>query len=426
MSVERLLCKNLECKNTILPATAAANDGLCAPCLGRIEAAKEEAYLRENRRMVDLYDGVIDPVEAIAIMLAPRKYDPLIRYAPAPWTVEELFGKLTEEQARRLANMGAQAMREGNSDYAEDIGKSLATLTPYNLDSMLHAWLDMGETWPAVAFRGAGAAIRDRVLQSFDTEDGTLNVNHALSALAWIGDETVQRRFAEWEAQPPAWREQLYVGPAEYARTAGWEPAASGRRDLFHETCFGLVRAADGEQHAAVRLMAPTSQFCPWCGDQLVHLLEIPTRDEAFRFVGYAGDMLPVLTCGRCTCWSGYVFARIAGNGIASWHPKNPAEAPTHLYRGEMDLEPWQGTAVVLKPRPAIYATEWGMEPASTQIGGLPCWVQDAAYPMCPDCDATMMYLGEVNNGDLGAYEGTYYAFWCPPCRNTATCYQQT
>ena len=73
-----------DCTNTILPATAAANDGLCAPCVGKIRRAEWDEYVRLNRRTVDLYEGVTDPVEQICILLTSRKHDPLIVYAPAP------------------------------------------------------------------------------------------------------------------------------------------------------------------------------------------------------------------------------------------------------------------------------------------------------------------------------------------------------
>jgi hypothetical protein len=58
-----------------------------------IAIAKKERdeFIRLNRKTVDQYEGITDPVERAVIMLSPRKHDPLIVYAPAPIGMEELF-----------------------------------------------------------------------------------------------------------------------------------------------------------------------------------------------------------------------------------------------------------------------------------------------------------------------------------------------
>ena len=130
---ERIPCTNPDCANTILPATAAANNGLCAPCIGAIKKKEHDEYVQLNRRTVNQYEGVSDLVEMAVIMLSPRKYDPLIVYAPAPVSSEALFAALTETEAARLAEIAQDALKSGNTDLAEDIAKSLATLTVHDL-----------------------------------------------------------------------------------------------------------------------------------------------------------------------------------------------------------------------------------------------------------------------------------------------------
>ena len=427
-SDERIPCKNPECCNTILPVTARINDGLCAPCLGKVRKAARDEYIRQNRRKVNLYEGVSDPVEAIQIMQTRRQYDPLIQYLPSPKTLDEWFAELSPTGVERLVQVAADAMEEGNEDLAEDLGKSLAMLTTQNLDAMLLVWLKANHLWPSIVFRDAGRAVRDRILATITGETPVLAVSHALCALAWIGDEVVQRQFAAWEKRPPSWRQNLHAGPAGYARTAGWELVADSRRDLFFHECQGLAVAERGEAANGIALLVERSDVCPWCSDRLVHLIEIPARAAEFVFLEYAADVLPVLTCERCTCWQEHLFARIGTNGQTAWHPSNQRRILPGLDTAAIPWErgPWAGVAASLKHRSAIRAGDWGTGISMTQIGGMPTWVQDATFPSCPDCSETMMFLAQLSNDDFRGYEGTYYAFWCPACRVTATCYQQT
>jgi hypothetical protein len=424
MSHERIPCKNPDCKYTILPATAKANDGLCAPCIGKIRQAAWEENVRQNRRTVNLYEGVTDPVEVIRIMLTTRPHDPLIIYSPAPVSSEQIFAVLSPMQQQKLAEIAADAISGEDEELGRNIGKSLATLTGANLDDMLHAWLDSGHLSPSVAFRNAGPSVRDRIIEMIAA--GTDNLNHALCALAWIGDSTVVAKFGEWEASPPAWRRRLHVGLKAYALVGGWELTKGGRRNAFFDECFALEIVPEDTPASGVQLLSERPEKCPLCGDSLIHLLEIPTGDGPFQFLGFSGSSLPVLTCERCTGWGEFTFARIGPYGAANWHPANPETASESAADFEWERGPWCGKRVALRKRSAIHAVDWCMEIPATQIGGMPTWVQNEAYPKCPDCEQTMMFLAQLDNGTFPGYEGTYYAFLCGGCRVTATTYQQT
>jgi len=243
---ERIPCSNPDCRNTILPSTAAANNGLCAACIGSIRKREREEYIRLNRRTVDQYDGIADRVEIAVIMLSPRKFDPLVAYAPAPLSVEQLFASLSADDASRLATIAARAMEDGSVDLAENIGKSLATLTDSDLTEMLHAWLAKDHLWPSITFRMAKHEIRDAIIESLNA--GRANANHALSSLAWIGDDVVKNAFVQWDIQRPTWASSLHVSPSAYAHTAGWEIVNNSRRDLFHAHCLALTQADDGSR----------------------------------------------------------------------------------------------------------------------------------------------------------------------------------
>jgi hypothetical protein len=240
MAVERLPCRSDGCTNTILPATAKANDGYCMVCVGKRREAERAEFIRQNRRTIDLYEGIADPVEIIRILHTPRELDPLKQFAPPPKSVEELYASLDSMQADRLMRMAANALRSDGKRLAEEIGKSLATLTDFSLDSMLDTWLARNHHRPSVVFRWAGPDIRDRLLDVMDGISGTLNIDHALCALAWIGDQQVCERFLQWEQSPPMWRKELHVGPSSYAHVAGWEPTPRNSAGQIHESGIRL------------------------------------------------------------------------------------------------------------------------------------------------------------------------------------------
>jgi hypothetical protein len=426
MATERVPCQAEGCNNKILPETAKANGGYCVPCVIKRRNQERQEYIRQNRREVDLYAGITDAVEMIRIMHTRRAHDPLIIFRPCQKSQEELYSGLNLDQATCLIKLAASEMRVGNKDFAEDIAKSLATLTAYQLDLMLEAWIEQKRFWPAVIFRGAGPRIRDVIVSVL--ESGKANANHALSALAWIGDTCVQDLFSQWESKLPRWCAGLHVGPAGYAHVAGWELNANKRRNLFHDECWAIAPApAVDVSGESLRLMHEVAQDCPWCQRKLVHLVELDLGDERFAFLGFLGETLPVLTCDACTCYGlGFVFARIEADGTARLADENlrPSWMPDDL--SSWGRSPWKDIPVRLHHRSAIHATDWCMPVSLSQIGGLPSWVQDSAFPKCPDCLETMMFIAQVDNGQFPSNEGVYYAFLCAACRVTATTYQQT
>lgn len=425
METEPVPCRLEGCSNTILPATAKANDGYCMPCVHKLRREEREEYIRQNRREVDPYAGLTDTVEILRVLHTPRPHDPLVIFRPPPQSVDELYSRLNAEQAGRLMTVAADAMRAGNEDFAEDVAKSLATLTEYPLDRMLEAWVGRNHFWPAVVFRRAGVAIRDAVVGAL--ESGTANANHALSALAWIGDAKVQDFFRKWEASPPRWCSGLFVGPAHYANVAGWELGTHARRNLFHDECWAITPAPPNQvSDKSLRLMHGVSGSCPWCQRQLTHLVELDLADERFAFLGVVGQKLPILTCDACTCYgTGFMFSRIAPDGTVRLADENkrPDWLPDDASSWE---QPWKEVPVRLHQRRAIHAVDGWDFIALSQIGGLPTWVQDSEYPKCPDCSGTMKFVAQVDNGQFPHHEGVYYAFLCASCRVTATTYQQT
>lgn len=423
----RLKCRSDNCANTILPATAQANDGYCMPCVQKRLQAEREEFIRNNRREVDPYAGLTDVMEIIRVLHTPRPRDPLVIWREYPKTAEELCAGLDRDQGRRLMTIASDAMHAGQTNLAEDLARSLAVFTDFPLDEMLSAWLAQNHFWPPIVFRNAGPPIRDAIVAALAS--GHANADNALSALAWIGDDTVAKLFQQWEAHPPEWQKKLFVGPAAYAHQAGWELHQGTRRNLFYQMCWALRPASTSEADAdaPVRVMNETSQTCPWCHRPLVHLVELDLTDSRFNFLGLSNQRrLPILTCDTCTAYGALMFSRLSADGTARLMEENtrPEWLPENL--SSWQPSPWQGQGIRLERRRAIHAVDWGMNLKTSQLGGLPTWVQDTAYPACPDCRQTMMFAAQVDNAEFPRHEGIYYAFLCAPCRITATTYQQS
>ena len=407
----RVPCRNEGCSNLILPATAAANDGFCAPCVQKRDRDEREKFIRENRREVNQYEGLTDAVEIIQVLHTERKYDPLIVYAPEPKAIEVLYGEIDESGAERLMDTAILALQAGNNRYATSIAQGLAALTDFRLDRLLHQWVKNRELRPAVIFRGAGANVRNAVIEALQT--GRVNTNEALSALAWIGDEVVQRKFRQWDAEAASWKKSLHIKPSEYSKVAGWELANGARRNLYHSECLAMMPAEEGQAvDRTVELMKEGEDRCPWCKRTLIHLIELDLTDGRFAFLRINFRRFAVLTCDACTCFT-TIFASLVGDGRPRWSEFNqrpeylPDDSETWL------SSPWQNAAVTLRPRRAREAEDWCMELSISQIGGMPSWVQDFQYPKCPQCTRTMGAVGQVDNGAFPGNEGECIMRFC-------------
>ncbi|HAB17894.1 MAG TPA: hypothetical protein PLX89_18135 [Verrucomicrobiota bacterium] len=394
------------------------------PCVQKRKAAEYEKFIHQNRRTLDLYKGVTDPVETIHILLTSQRPDPLVQFVPPPKSLEEFCGALNSSEADQLMLRAEQEFKSGNIEVAEGMAQSLATFTDFALDPLLESWIEGDHLWPSVIFRNAGSAVRDRLLAKLSRASAASNLNHTLRALAWIGDHRVCDAFLGLEKSPPAWLR--HVDPSRYAHVAGWEPTQDGRRDLYHKKCLAIHPVAAGETACqSVSLLKEAHETCPWCRSPLVNFFEFKLSTPEVSFLGLSGPNLPVLTCEACSCF-GPVFGNIDRIGVAHWSSMNrrPDWLPNDI--ALWDRGPWSGKAVRLTPRRAVHAVEWCSTATTSQVGGLPSWVQNAEYPGCPDCQKTMTFIAQLDNGHFPGNEGIYYAFLCGACRVTATTYQQS
>ncbi|MDI4649716.1 DUF1963 domain-containing protein [Cohnella hashimotonis] len=425
---ERIPCQNVGCSATILPATALKTGGICMPCHQKKLAREREAYILQNRKDVDRYDGVTDPVEILKIMHAPRQYDPLVREIPYPKGAQELYHSLTAAQREQMETYAISLIEQEDFDQAETILLSLVCFTNERIERGLVALFRQEKYDPGILYKAAGPAIRDELIRLVQRD--TDNRNHLLLALAWIGDEEVVQLFAKWRKSPPRWASDLYLPPEKYAHEAGWELDQEGRkRLLFHPACyhFEVCEEGSGEKEparSAVAALQTDEQACPWCRGKLTVLLDFDLTAPIARFLKLSGQRLKIAACLHCNCY-GTVFTKVTLDGGYSWSPLNIV--PEYL----PDTDPDEGIfsfplRLSDRPRGTYEGAYWTLEAPASQIGGHPSWIQDADYPACPCCQETTTFIGQIDMEQAADSEGIYYAFLCRACLIAAVNYQQS
>ncbi|WP_291582163.1 hypothetical protein [Clostridium sp. UBA6640] len=225
---ERIPCRSEGCKATILQTTADRTGGYCMPCYQEIKRKEYEEYIKKNRKDINLYDGITDPVEILKIMHTPKKYNPLESYVKYEKSIEEMYVALSKEDIERMKDYVIKLIESEDIERAQDILLEIVCYTNTEIEECLQALIKKNECYPEVIFKDAPVDVRDYLIEQVSKGSDTLSLNHMLSALAWIGDERVVHLFHEWKKNTPKWRNKLYVPPEEYSLEAGWELTEDG------------------------------------------------------------------------------------------------------------------------------------------------------------------------------------------------------
>ncbi|WP_419891176.1 DUF1963 domain-containing protein [Paenibacillus xylanexedens] len=432
---ERIPCIREGCANTILPATAAKTGGYCMPCKQEMEREERQKYIEANRRDVNLYAGITDPVEILKIMHKPQVRDPLIRYTPYEQSEEQVCLSLSVEQQDQMKDYAMQQIRTGDEDTGKDILVYLVCYHDISLTTEIPELLEQEIYYPAILYKSASGEVRDHLLQQVNTDDE--NRNHILLMLAHIGDDVVVRQFRQWRQSPPSWASELYVAPERYTTEAGWELTKDGqRRELFITPSYSLYKVKENEEPNveltgnSLSMLNPSNNGCPWCGNALTSLINLDVKHPALKDVSWHAQQLQIQTCVICSSY-GVVYMELDAAGEPLWSsynvmPRGMDEIDLDDY-GKLAPDVGQQFRIANASRHVFHASEWAMEPSLSQVGGHPGWVQDAEYPTCPRCSTRMKAVAQLDWGEVEEYgEGMYYMFICEPCKMTAVSYQQS
>lgn len=425
---DRLPCSTPGCAATILSTTALKTGGICMPCHQKKLRLEKETYVLQNRRDVNWFQGITDPVEILKIMHTPRKYNPLENFLPYHKSAQEIYHQLNEVERERIETYAISLIDIGDFNQAETILLSLLCFTNARIERGLSAIFQKEIYYPGILYKDASPVIRDELIHR--VEHNSVNRNHLLLSLAWIGDEEVIRLFAKWRENPPQWASTLFVCPENYSNEAGWELDRDGRkRLLFHHESYHFEMCkedvgADKPINSAVMTLQKDDQECPWCGKKLTVLFDYNLEHPLLRFLNILGKQLRIAACMHCNCY-GTVFMKVELDGSYTWSEYNTV--PEFLPEPESDEEqPWRAMRLSERLMGTYEGAYWALEASTSKIGGHPAWIQDAEYPICPCCSETMKFIGQMDMDHVADSEGIYYAFLCRICLIAAVNYQQT
>lgn len=322
---------------------------------------------------------------------------------------------------------------------------ALLTETDATLKALVQRFPDLAARPYQWGNQDIDPAIRDQIWHLSNTREWH-QLNVGLRMLAWIGDGVVQRWFHTQRAEMPAWSSFFYRSPTEYASEGGWELTAGGkRRALTFTPAYQLVEVNQestggmlgGARRATVArdniepltVMTPHEERCRWCDRRLTTLLELDLEHVALRELGLNGRRLRIVMCEECSLWNHlYIDVDLAGG--ARWSDYNSGETEVEVIRGtEMNFSP-PVRQLVLGPRCAsiteVAARGDGWD--VSQLGGMPSWVQDAEYTLCPRCHRPMTFVGQVTPEAITdrAIDGVLYGLLCPRCLCSIVTYQCT
>lgn len=358
----------------------------------------------------------------------------------------DFYRSLSPSQGRELALAALHLFENGENtrDYlVEHILSKLTNIVPEALQGLHALFLERDIHWgDGELYRGADAATRDRMIAALESDNIVeMLQSHRreiplrqdlLPALAWIGDEHVQRRFLQWRETPPHWSISPYFRqPLDaYAHYAGWELTGDGkRRELYSQQCYELIPIEQTQASAIpgpVAVISSHEERCDWCGRQLLTLFDFNVTEPRFDFLRLRGDRLRIAMCSSCCIFSdAHAFFDVDMHGASHWSACNGEHDP-HQAEENILLSP--GQLVLGQRRRTPFeagASYW--QRGLSQIGGHPEWVQYPEYPCCPGCQQTMMFVGQLEPIDILAdTEGMIYAFLCAECGKTTTRFQYT
>lgn len=370
-----------------------------------------------NREVIDPFAGITDPVEII--MIFHEKRSPRFTYKPYRKPLNEVYQSLKGDEIPRLFDTMRELLNSDAIETFSEIAVELISFCGVAIAPLHKELVTLNEYYPPLIFWGADDRICLDLIEKLSEPEQ--NRNHILSALAWIGSPCVVALFANWQKSPPAWADELFIQPHEYASEAGWILNGSGEKVLLvSENAYALT--ASEEEGELVATFKKSAENCPWCGTPLITLFELE-KD----LLGFGEGSFEIKTCYHCTAYAEALYMELDSEGEAVWSEYN--EKPEFLPNDAGDLEVPQENCLYRKreKRPVLFAANQFLPVSFSQIGGYPTWQQDAAYPLCPKCQKRMMFVGQIDSADVEEYgEGLYYGFACLKCGVTATGYQQT
>lgn len=393
------------------------------PCVKRAEREKQEAFIKQNQKVVDPYKEAKDNVDILLIMHRTRNIDPLIKEIELSLSKTEVASQLSEVQFDRLSDEIVSLIEKGKGTVACEIACTLRRVTTFDFTRILEALLAQDELGIPFLFLGASAQIRDELIKRVK-----YSPLEALTALAWIGDEKVVQHFHKWKRDFREEYSELFEYPHGCTYTAGWELTTdSERRNLYLPQAIPLEIIQKTASASTHTIFAESNETCRWCQRLLLVMFNLENSEHLL--VDNESDFFEfeIVTCEFCAGLTNALYMEKNGSRT-QWSRFNQAKINLPKWLEQKPIMPREILQPSKRVRSAYFTCEAQFEKGISQIGGLPSWIQWPSYPKCPSCETTMLFVGQVSEKDLNEFgESLYYAFKCFDCRRvTASSSQST
>lgn len=368
----------------------------------------------------------IERKQAIQTLQALRQAEVILSNGSAYEALSQEEGQMLARQALVLSER--ESLDEEFCFVPLEVLEHLAKAVPGALRGLYPRFLQQDFSYGMESlFREADSDTRDQLITWIENEEKTVYLrDQLLSFLAWINDEVVLKAFRRWRDTPPGWVESLSPPLKWFPLVAGWELTEDGkRRDLYYATSYHLIPSDVQrlEQAGPVEMVIPHEERCGWCYRPLVTLFDLHVSDPRLRFLSLQGERLRIALCPNCSQQACQVITDVDIQGGSHWSASS-GEAPERLhFYAEAMLE-----KMTLPARPLVLGSPHRTPFISegSHLGGCPGWVQDPAYPRCPQCQQIMIFLAQYEPEGVPYLEGIFYAFLCITCKKATTVYQQT
>lgn len=347
----------------------------------------------------------------------------------------ETYRPLTPAEGRKIAfealslfdnNKGGAAPLHILTNVSDVVSSSLEGLYPLLLTRALG--------WDTDSFfREADSITRDTIIRRLDSgKEGTYSCTDMLCALAWIGDEEVQRKFSYWRQNPPSWSLPLPSPLSRYTLAAGWELTPAGtRRNLYIENSYDIISSSqaksnDIETSNVLFVGNLQSEVCGWCRQPLLTLFDINLNSSTMSFLGIEGKRLRIPICVNCSfqfcAFEERLYMDVDWNGNAYWSLIN-GKRPSEVELFEEEHNKSYVVGICSEQFTLGEKRRTPFERFGSHIGGCPGWLQGQDYPSCPKCRETMIFIGQLNLDEINfesyGLEGYIYVFLCTTCKKS-------
>lgn len=163
----RVPCQMNNCSSTILPITAQDTGGICRPCFIKRKRQQEEKFIADNRKNINLFKDLNNPIDIIKNFHGSRPYDQLINYENYSGSISKQYKTLDTQQQTELLNFSIKLYKEKKEREAKEIVSCLIAFTNSNIADFLREMIEAEDYAPPYLFKNSTPNIQEILFNIF-------------------------------------------------------------------------------------------------------------------------------------------------------------------------------------------------------------------------------------------------------------------